>query len=56
MPFWGTEDVSGTVTGLLEAENLQVLSILRAPVFSVLQAGSEGQLNRPNLQAKQERR
>lgn len=52
MPFWGTEDVSGTVTGLLEAENLQVLSILRASVFSALQVGSEGWLNSPNIQAK----
>lgn len=56
VPFWGTEDDSGTVTGLVEAENLQVLSILRAPVFSVLQVGSEGRLNSPNIQAKQERR
>lgn len=45
-----------TVTGLLEAVNLQVLSMLRAPVLSALQAGSKGQWNSPNLQARQERR
>lgn len=51
-----SKDGSITVTGLLEAVNLQVLSMLRAPVFSALQVGSKGQWNGPNLQARQERR
>lgn len=38
-----SKDGSITVTGLLEAVNLQVLSMLRAPVFSALQVGSKGQ-------------
>lgn len=52
---WNKND-SIIVTGLLEAVNLQVLYMLRAPLFSALQPGSEGQWNSPNLQAKRERR
>lgn len=51
-----SKDGSITVTGLLGAVSLQVLSMLRAPVFSALQVGSKQQWNSPNLQANQERR